>query len=153
MRSYKIILAIFIIFGASTVSVYSQNKVIKGRIISDFLETMPNVSIIINDSVVISKTDLDGFFIVSIPVSITKISFKSVGLEPTNIKLIDNCSEVEVVMMLSGTYDFATPKKVKRIRKKKFEKLPELHKKAFKEGIFKMENACYVQEFNCSYTE
>jgi hypothetical protein len=49
--------------------------------------------------------------------------------------------------MLSSTYDFMTLKKVDRLRMKRFNKLPELHKEAFEKGIFKTENACYTQEF------
>jgi hypothetical protein len=70
-----------------------------------------------------------------------------VGIEPTNIVLADNCDEVEVVMMLSGTYDFITPKKADRLRMKRFKKLPALHKEAFAKGIFKTDKACYTQEF------
>jgi len=145
----KNLLIIFIAYIISTVNLYSQSKVIHGRVISEFLETMPGVSIKINESVEIGKTDLDGFFKIEIPVSVKKILFNSVGLEPTTIELRDNCDEVEIVMMLSGTYDFTTPKNVDRIRKKKFKKLPELHKKAFKESIFKTDKACYKQDFIC----
>jgi len=149
----KNLLVIFIVYSISTFSLYSKSKVIQGRIISEFLETMPGVSIIINDSVEIGKTDLDGFFKIDIPVSIKKVFFKSVGLEPTTIELGDNCGEVEIVMMLSGTYDFTTLKKVDRLRKKKFKKLPELHKKAFIKAIFRTDKACYTQDFICYHTK
>lgn len=49
-------------------------------------------------------------------------------------------------MMLSGTYDFITLKKVDRLRMKRFKKLPKLHKEAFEKGIFKTDKACYKQE-------
>jgi len=49
--------------------------------------------------------------------------------------------------MASDTYDFKTPKKIDKLRLKRFEKLPALHKEAFVKGIFKTENACYTQEF------
>ena len=93
------------------------------------------------------QTDLNGFFQIDIPVSLKKILFRSVGLEPAIIELVDKCDEVEVVMMLSSTYDFKTPKKVDRLRKKRFKKLPELHKKAFEKDLFKTDKACYTQEF------
>lgn len=144
-------LIIFIVFSVSTCSLYSQNKTIKGRVIDDNLETLPYVSILINDTVEVGRTDLNGFFQIDIPISEKKISFMFVGVDPTTIKLVDKCDEVEVVMMLSSTYDFITLKKVDRLRMKRFQKLPELHKEAFEKGIFKTENACYTQEFIPAY--
>ena len=90
----------------------------------------------INDTVEVGRTDLNGFFQIDIPVSVKKILFRAVGIDPATIELVDKCDEVEVVMMLSGTYDFITLKKVDRLRMKRFKKLPELHKEAFEKGIF-----------------
>ena len=142
----KNILIIFIVLSVSTYSLYSQNKTIKGRVISDQLETIPGVLIIINDTIEVGKTDINGFFQINIPVSEKKLLFRYVGLEPTTIELLDKYDEVEVVMMLSGTYDFITIKKVDRLRMKRFKKLPKLHKEAFEKGIFKTDKACYKQE-------
>jgi len=101
----------------------------------------------INDTVEVGRTDLNGFFQIDIPVSEKKIVFRFLGLEPAIIEFLDKCDEVEVVMMLSGTYDFMTLKKVDRLRMIRFKKLPELHKAAFEKGIFKTDKACYTQEF------
>lgn len=143
----KKLLIIFIILSISNCSLYSQNKNIKGRAITDQFETISFLSIMINDTVEAGRTDLNGFFQIEIPVSVKKVLFRSVGLESAIIELADNCDEVEVVMMLSSTYDFKTPKKVVRLRKKRFKKLPELHKKAFEKDLFKTDKACYTQEF------
>jgi len=140
-------LIIFIVLSVSTCSLYSQNKTIKGRVIDDNLETLPYVSILINDTVEVGKTDLNGFFQIDIPISVKKLLFSTVGIELASIELVDKCDEVEVVMMLSSTYDFITLKKVDRLRMKRFKKLPELHKEAFEKGIFKTDKACYTQEF------
>jgi hypothetical protein len=143
----KKLIIIFIVIIVSASSLYSQNKTMKGRVISDDFETVPLASIIINDSVEVGRTDLNGFFQIDIPVSVNKILFMFVGIEPTVIVLADNCDEVEVVMMLSSTYDFITLKKADRLRMKRFKKLPQLHKEAFAKGIFKTDKACYTQEF------
>ena len=138
---------IFTVLSFLCFSVYSQNKSFKGRVISDFIETISFASIIIHDSVVVGKTDLYGFFKIDIPVSVKNILFLDVGADPTWIEPKDTCGEVEVIMMLSGTYDFISSKKVDRRRKKRFKKLPELHKRAFEEGLFKTDRACYGPEF------
>ena len=143
----KRILFLFIAISVSTCSTYSQNKTIKGRVISDQLETLPGVLIAINDTLVVGKTDVNGFFQIDIPLTVNKIFFKYVGLEQTNIELIDKCDKVEVIMMLSGTYDFTALDKVDILRWKRFNKLPRLHKEAFEKGMFKTEKACYKQEF------
>ena len=143
----KKLLILFIVIGISICNLYSQNKTIKGRVIDDNLETLAYVSIVINDAVEVGRTDLNGFFQIDIPVSVKKILLGSVGLDPAIIKLVDNCDEVEVVMMLSGTYDFITLKKVDRLRMKRFKKLPELHKEAFEKGIFETEFECFIRNF------
>ncbi len=145
------ILIICIVLCVSTSILYAQNKTIRGRVIDDFLETTPGVFIIINDTVKVGETDLNGFFQIEIPVSVKKILFKYIGLEATTIELMDKCDEVDVVMMLSGTYDFITLKKVDRLRMKIFKKLPELHREAFEKGVFKTDKACYTREFIPEY--
>jgi hypothetical protein len=116
-------------------------------VISESLETVPGVSIRINDTVEVGQTDLNGFFQIGIPVSVKKILFLSVGLEPATIELADKCDEAEVVMMVGWTYDIMTLRKVDRLRMKRFKKPPQIHKEAFEKGIFKTDSACYTQEF------
>ena len=143
----KKILFLFIVINVSMCSTYSQNKTIKGRVISDQLESIPGAIIAINDTLVVGKTDVDGFFQIDIPITVNKIFFKYVGLEPTNIELVDKCDKVEVIMMLSGTYDYITLDKIDKLRWKRFKKLPRLHEEAFEKGMFKTKDACYKQEF------
>jgi len=127
--------------------VYSQSRTIKGRIISDFSDILLGVSIFTKDSIKVGNTDLKGFFEVEIPVSEKRISFSYIGMEPTNINLENNCTEINVIMVSESTYDFMTLKKVDKIRKKKYKKLPKLHKEAFDNGIFSTDKSCYNQEF------
>ena len=101
----------------------------------------------INDTVEVSKTDINGFFQIDIPIPVKKILFSTFGIELASIELVEKCDEVEVVMMLSSTFDFMTLKKVDRLRMKRFKKLPKFHKQAFKDGIFKTDKACYKQDF------
>jgi len=141
------LLILFIVFSFSICRLYSQDRTVKGRVIDDNLETLPYVSIMINDTVEVGRTDLKGFFQINIPGSEEKIVFMFLGLEPAIIEFVDKCDEVEVVMMLSGTHDFITLKKVDKLRMKRYRKLPELHKEAFEKGIFKTDKACYSRDF------
>jgi hypothetical protein len=143
----KNVFFICILLFVSMCSLYCQNRIISGRVINDQLEYMPFVSISIEQNIKVCKTDLEGFFQIEVPMSINKISFNSVGLETTTIQLVDDCNVIEIVMMLSGTYDFITLKKADRLRKKTFKKLQKLHKLAFERGLFRTDKACYIQEF------
>lgn len=130
-----------------SISLYSQNKTIKGRIIDENLETLAYVSIVINDTVEVGKTDLNGFFQIDTPISVEKLFLHTIGVESTAIELTDKCNEVEIIMVLSATYDFISLKKVDKLRMKRYKKLVELHKEAFEKNIFKTDIACYTQTF------
>ena len=134
-------------------SLYSQDKTIKGRVISDYFDIMTGVSIMINDTVEVGRTDINGFFQIDIPISEKKILFMFVGLDPTTIELVDKCDKIEVVMMYSSTYDFITLKRAERKREKRFKMLPEIHKQAFEKGIFETEYACYNRAFESLYLQ
>ena len=150
MRKFLIL---FIVFSVSTSSLYSQHKTVKGRVITDQLETMPGVLIRINDTIEVGTTDLDGFFQFEIPASVRKISFRYVGVDPTSIELSEECDKTEVIMMLTGTDDFMTLKRAERKRKKRYKKLPEIHRKAFENGIFETAKACFNREFEPYYLD
>jgi hypothetical protein len=139
------------VIGISFCSLYSQTKTIKGRVISEHFETIPQLSIMINDTVEVGRTDATGFFQIDIPISEKKISFAFFGLEPATIELIDKCDKIEVVMMYGVNYGHETLKGAERERKKRYKKLPEIHKLAFEKGMFETEYACYIQEFVSIY--
>ncbi len=147
IKKIKKITLILVILNFSIFSLYSQNKTIKGRVITDDFETESFVLIKINDTLEIGKTDMEGYFQISIPISVKKLSFLDIGLDRTIIELTDTCNEIEVIMMLTGTDCFMTLKKSDRLRMRRFKKLPELHKIAFEKGLFKTNAACYKQVF------
>lgn len=137
----------FFVFFISACSVYAQNKLVKGRVISDQFDVLIGIPIMIDDTFKVGKTDLDGFFQIYVPDSVMELRFVYVGLDPTPIVLFDNCVDIEVVMMMTCTCDFMSLKKVDKLRMKRFKELPEIHREAFAKGIFKTEKACYTQVF------
>ena len=112
-------LLIIIVISFSMSSLYSQNKTIKGRVISDHLEILIGVAIMINDTIEVGRTDINGFFQIEIPVSERKILFMFVGVDPSTIELANECDEIEVVLMLSSSYDFISLKRAEKKRKKR----------------------------------
>ena len=143
----KKFLIIFIVISISTCYLYSQNKTIKGRVINEYFDTLSGVLIMLNDKVEVARTDKNGFFQIDIPISEKKILFWYPGFELTTIELVEICDKIEVIMIYSCSYDFITLKRVDRLRKKRYKKIPEIHKQAFEKGIFKTESPCYKREF------
>lgn len=127
--------------------VKAQDLTLKGRIIAEDLEVLPEVKITNQKNELIGVTDIEGKFEISIPNEVLILNISLVGMEPTIIELSANCNFLEVVVMIETLYDFISLKKVDRLRMKRFKKLPEIHKEAFEKGLFKTDKACYKQEF------
>ena len=150
----KKLLIVFIFLNVSTCCLYSQHRTISGKVIDDLsVETMPGVSIMINDTLKVGQTGLDGFFEIEVPLDEKKIKFMGVGMYPTNIELKEECNKIDVVMMMSGASCFGSLRRAERERKKRFKKFPQLHSQAFKEGIFETEYPCYNREFEPFYLD
>ncbi|MDP4117555.1 MAG: carboxypeptidase-like regulatory domain-containing protein [Bacteroidota bacterium] len=124
-----------------------QTRTITGRVVSEDLEALPDVNIQNSEKLLLAKTDLEGRFKINIQQETDRLIFSWIGMELTEIKLHDKCDTVEVVMMYAGTYDFMTLRKVDRLRKKRFDKLPSLHSDAVINGLFKNNNICYERIF------
>ena len=130
-----------------SLNINGQNRIISGRVITEDFEPLPMLEINNSGTVLLGKTDMDGRFKISIPQETDRLLFRFIGMEWTDIKLKKDCDTVEVVMMYEGTYDFMTLKKVDRLRKKKFDNLPNLHSEAVKKGLFQNNSICYEREF------
>jgi hypothetical protein len=144
MNKLTILLSLFIIF---TSNLYSQERTIKGIVISENLELLPGVLIYNLDSVKIGETNMQGKFNIPVLKETNQIMFWYLGMESLTIKFTDNCKNLEIIMMYQGTYDFMSLRKSDRHRKKRFKKLPDIREKAFEKRIFKTDTLNYNQEF------
>ena len=141
------IISLLLVF-SSISSIYSQNRVIQGKVIDDWdLEPLMGVGIILNDSIQIGATGADGCFQFETPLPVNKLSFRYVGMEDANLQLSDNCNHIELIMQSSRTYCFMPLRKVKKEKRKSHKKHQKLYKKAFDKGIFQSAEVCYIQEF------
>ena len=143
----RIILTFIFIISFVTGDLFCQSRTITGRIISEYLEPLPLIYIQDIDTTLIGKTDLDGWFKIEISSSTDSLLLCSLGIEWATIQLTNDCDTLEVVMMYDYIYDFITLRKVDRLRLRRFKKLPEIHKQAFDQGLFKTESPCYKQIF------
>ncbi|WP_299556781.1 carboxypeptidase-like regulatory domain-containing protein [Seonamhaeicola sp.] len=141
----KILMTILML--TSFLCVKAQDLTLKGRIISEDLEALPEAKIYSNKDELLGTTDIEGKFEISIPNDVLTLYISYVGMEHTVIELSDDCNVLEVIVMIDAIYDFMSQKRVDRLRKKRFKKLPKLHKEAFEKGLFKTDKACYTQKF------
>jgi len=124
-----------------------QTRTIIGRVISEDLESLPMLDIRNSDSLLLGKTDMDGRFKISIPQETDSLLFRYLGMEWTDIRLKKECDTIEVVLMYDAIYDFMTSRKIDRLRKKRFDNLPNIHSDAVNIGLFESNNICYDRDF------
>ena len=117
--------------------VWDNIRILQGRILSNDLETLSGVQIQNIDKIILGETDLEGKFKIKLPQKTQILLLSGIGLEPTTIILNDNCDTIEVVMILAGTYDFMSSKKIDKFRLKIFKQLPELYFQAYNRGLFR----------------
>jgi hypothetical protein len=63
-------------------------------------------------------------------------------MEPKTIELSVNCDYLEVILIPDIHYDFISVKKEERLRAKDQKSIIKLHKRAYKQGIFRNEKPC-----------
>jgi hypothetical protein len=142
-------LSIFLLFTISSLGfkVSGQTITISGKIIAEDLTPIPQVGIQNSDKFLLGTTDLNGRFKIEIPANTKSLFFSSIGFEWTSINLTDSCNQLDIILLYNVIYDFKTLKKVDKLRKKRFDKLPILHLEGYQKGIFSTEKSCYIQNF------
>ena len=118
-----------------------------GKIIDEHFYPVFDAAIYDVDTTLIAKADSDGNFRTDIPTETRALIIGGIGVEWKYIKLIPTCDHLEIVMLNSGTFDFISARKVDRLRKGQFEKLPELRQAAYDKGVFSAAKPCYEEEF------
>lgn len=127
--------------------VQGQTRTLTGKVINDEFHLCYLASIFSADTVLLTKSDTGGNFSITIPLDTKTLIVADVGMEWKRLDLLGNCNNLDIILQPAATYDFMSPAKVDRLRKKEFNKLPGLHKSAFEKGIFKTDKPCYVDEF------
>lgn len=125
---------------------YGQ-RTIKGRIIDENLEILPAAGVFDADMRRLGEIGSEGFFEVSVPKESDKLIFGFIGYEFAPVSIPTNCDYLEVILLRDVLYHYKSNRKIDRLRKKEFDRLPELHKKAVEKGLFKIDSPCYTREF------
>lgn len=126
--------------------VYGQ-RTIKGRIIDENLETLPGAKVYDKDTLLLGETGINGYFEVSIPKKADALVLGFIGYEWTTVSIPDNCEYLEVILLHDALYHYKSSRRVDRLRKRRFDKLPDLHEIAVGKGLFINGTRCYLREF------
>lgn len=125
---------------------YGQ-RTIKGRIIDGNLDILPAAGIYDADTLRLGKTDIDGYFELSIPKEADTLIFGFIGYEFATVSIPYTCEYFEIILLPYVRYHYKSNRKIDRLIKKEFDKLPELHGKAVEKGLFIMNAPCFHREF------
>jgi hypothetical protein len=128
-------------------------KIIEGRILDEYLESVPGVEIFVGDKLV-GQANFDGVYSIKISEEAQILTFRFPGMLETPVKLIHNCNTVEVIM-INQDYTCVTyapdvskrsirldRKERKNMLKKKNASLEKLHEMAYERGLFKTHEIC-----------
>lgn len=143
-NAFLTFLAVALSLGAARAQ---PTKSLTGRLLDDRLETVPRANIYAQDTTVIGTTDMEGYFKLDIPRNTNTLLFGAVGMELTTVKLSGECSHLEVVLLLSSSYDFMSVRRVNRQELKRFKHFPHLHQEAYEKGLFKSRTPCALPVF------
>jgi hypothetical protein len=132
--------------------VLGQGRILTGKAIGSEFRTkkdkapydfwdLPGAKVFWKDSL-IATADEKGKFKIELAKKIDSIRIGWIGMYPEQIRIPNNCDDIEVILLPDGIYDFVTVREEERLRKRDRAILPELYKKAFEQGIFRKEEPC-----------
>jgi hypothetical protein len=109
-------------------------------VVDDSPELYPiiGVSVIINDSINITETGVDGSFQFETSLPVYKLSFSLVNYERVDLMLLEKCNIVDVVMITDATYDFMSYRKINKERRKNTRNFQSYIKKRMRKAYFSL---------------
>ena len=126
---------------------YGQTRTITGKVLFDDFSPVIDARILGNEMQELGTTNANGDFTIQTPSGTSELLFGMIGMEIAIVKVPSSCDHVEIIMIPEGTFHYRSHRKVDRIRKSFFDKLPELHLQAYEKGLFKYGSTCYSREF------
>lgn len=123
----------------------AQSLTISGKVIGEDLQELPMVNIYDKDTTLLTTSSLDGTF--ELTLEGNELLFGYLGMEWEKIFVSESCSNIEIILLLAGSYHIKSHRKIDRLRKKQFDNRDEIHKRAFEQEIFNNEAPCFQYEF------
>lgn len=151
MRSIFILM--LVVFILTDNLLVGQTRNIHGRVLSEDLEPLFGVEIRNSADSTLGKTDMDGYFKISVSLQTDSLFFRYVGMEWVDIELKEDCNSIEILIMYSTLYHYKSSNKIDRLRKRRYDDLTEKHSNAIEKGLFRSSTICYEKSFESCKTE
>lgn len=87
LKKMKTILLLLGLFISAETTLQAQNTTVRGKVVNDKAEAVPNISILVKGSTNGATTDENGNYLISVPDTSAVLSFSSIGYEPQEIKV------------------------------------------------------------------
>jgi hypothetical protein len=142
----RISISLFALLVAN-LNIFGQIRTITGKVIGENFESIWGARIQNTENIILGTTDSNGQFKIDIPQDTKTLIFSWVGYERASINLTPGCTQLDIILLASWTYDYISLKKIDKLRMKQFKKLPELHLSAYQKGLFTTAQPCYEQVF------
>lgn len=124
-----------------------QTKTLTGKVIDDEFRPIYQARIFNADTVLLGESDINGNFSLLISSDTKSLIIAWVAMEWKFIDFSNDCNNLEIILQPSATYDFMSARKIDKLRKKDFDKLPTLHQLAFEKGVFTGSKPCFIDKF------
>ena len=145
LQIMRTILSLILMSLFLTFHMKAQPLNISGKVIGEDLVELPMVNIYDNDTTLLTTSNLNGTFELSLDSN--ELLFGFLGMEWEKIAVSESCSKLEVILLLASTYHYKSHRKIDRLRKEQFDNRDEIHRRAFEQGIFKNDAPCFEYVF------
>lgn len=133
---------------AQTVIRNNSQRNVTGKVIDEYdLSPIPEARIRTLDSVSYSTANLSGEFSIEIPSTTTELLVTWYGFEPTSIVVPVDCRHLEIILLVSSTYDYISTRRIAKKRYQQFRSLPDKHQAANVKGAFRFATPCFTYVF------
>jgi len=123
---------------------FEQTLTVRGKVVDERLQPLNQVFIYSADTLILGTTDPIGNFQLEIPPGTKSLIIAYTNMEWRKIEISGVCNNLEIILLSAGTYDSTSARKVNRLRKRQYRKLPKLHRSAFRKGVFQKDHPCYL---------
>lgn len=98
LKKMKTILLLLGLFISAETTLHAQNTTVKGKVINDKSESVPNITILVKGTTNGATTDENGDYLIKVPDSTATLVFSSIGYETQEVK-VGSQSTVNVTLI------------------------------------------------------
>ncbi|WP_264558420.1 hypothetical protein [Flavobacterium sp. N2270] len=132
---------LILLFGLSSISLFSQNKIIEGKIFDENFQFLENAFIETTDGKYYTKSNENGDFKIIIPSEYNELKVQFVGLHPYVIHLENRCF-INVILLNHFLIEFKTLKEEDKFYSKRRKRVNRKFKNILKNNKYRKDSYC-----------